>query len=514
MMNRHVMFVLVVVVPVMLLGFAGPVLAQASPWTQPQELGRGWFPDLAIGLEGRVHVVWNNGIERVVEGRDKPDRRDALFYRELRDEAWTQANDVFVTAPGISGYTVRNSIAIGPDGRLHALFRDGTDVYYAGVPWDRAWSATEWSDPIRISVRGAAYYTAIAIDATGRIHAVWTEAVEDDPQNPGQECPGCARLFYRFSTDGGRLWSLPVDLSQELQGANRPQLKVDQFNRVHIVWDAGFDWYAGRGRPTSGIYRHSADGGATWTAPVEFRLPDDTVTQTTLALTNQGNPFVVYQSVNGRRLYAQSSPNGGLTWSGPAEVPGVQTWYNELDSYSMTTDSVGNIHLVMAGIPDDQVDAVANPWLLHLTWNGTQWSAPEVIMGNELYPEWPRVGVANGNILHVVWFTRSEEERFSGNSSAYSIWHSRKFLSAPAGEGVQLFTPTPQSVPTATSAPPTSTPLPTLEPAVAHMPPADGYPEWERQGLATVLMALLPLLGVIVLFGGVTLRRGRRRQGH
>lgn len=507
-MRRSSVLWLLLLVCGTLLGSGVPTMAQGSAWTLPLEVGGGWFPDLAAGPDGSVHIIWHSGMSRdIVSEEETKDRRDALMYRELRGGTWSEVNNIFVNDFGVIGLTVRNSIAMGADGRLHVLFRREFNIDYFNAPWEQAWSAGVWSKPFRI---GAGYYTALATDSKGRVHALWTQGVPDDPETTQRKCQDCANLFYRYSDEHVELWSWPANLSHQFEGANRPQIKIDPLDRIHVVWDEGFDWYVGQGKPQTGVYRRSDDGGQTWSTTI-FGLADDTIMQTTLALDAQNNPMVVYRSIDDGRLFFQTSPDGGTNWNDPAEIPGVEARNiedNKLDNYTMATDSAGNIHLLMVGFTEDA--STDTPALLHLTWNGTAWSVPEVIMQNELFPEWPRVVVAGGNQLHVVWFTRDTLFAGEDNSNILRVWYSGKTLDVPPVPPPPIFTPTPVVMPTETPMPVLPTPIPTLQPNAAQAPVLEGQPAWEGPGLGTIAMSLLPLIGIIIVVGGFT-RKGRRR---
>lgn len=517
-----------------------PASAQSSGWLAPVELGGGWFPDLAVGPTGSVHVIWHAGRSWPIEprgdlpgagpvsempldvgpGNDVPldigpngegegedtrplqDRRDILVYREFRNGDWAPENNLFVADFGVSGLTVRNSIVLGRDGHLHILFRNGFGIDYFHAPWEQAWSAAVWSEPYTVS-SGSAYYNALAVDSTGRLHMLWTRTVADNPQQPRQVCPGCSQLFYRHAGDVERVWSWPFSLSRDFEGANRPQIKIDQRDRIHVVWDEGFDWYAGTGEPLFGVYRRSDDGGQTWNAPVPLGIKEEAVYQITLALMADGNPFVVYRGVDSQRLYYQQAIDA-TTWGSPAEVPGVRARNyesdNKLDAYSMVIDSAGTIHLLMSGYLEGQEDGTLS--LLYLNWNGTNWSTPEVVVNNERIPEWPRLAIANGNQLHAVWFSSFDRDT--------RVYYSSRTVNAPARPALALFTATPALVPTTTATPVQPTPTPTLPPEVLNAPVLQGEPQWEGPGLTTIGIALIPLVGLLLVYSGTKWRTRRR----
>jgi hypothetical protein len=469
--------------------------------------GSSWFPSIAIGPKGSVHIVWYSGIATTA---DSSGSIDMLMYRELHDGVWSPVNNVVVT--GYGGYTVRNSIVMSRDGKLHVLLRVGTTIRHVSAPWDRAWNAVAWSEPHAVSSGG--YYVALGVDSLARLHAFWSQGVLDPPGKPRPECPGCANLFYRYSDTGGEIWSEPVNLSNSPYGDNRPQVKVDSRDRIHVVWDQGKDWYVGLGKPKHGVYRRSDDRGETWRPPVYFTVPDDAVQQTTIGIAAGDNPIVVYRTLRGS-IYYQYSRDGGDTWSLPALVPGIvarDTRGNDLDQYSMSTDGEGNVHLLVVGYPTMMSGIVPGDMpsmVLHLVWNGSRWSLPEIVSANELYPEWPVITVSNGNKLHAVWYTRRADGIAADEHDRYRVWYSSRQLNLPETAPLPLFTPVPTAaptaLPTATPVPPTPTPLPE---DVATVPPISGPPRWETAALPVLALALLPSIAIVAIV--YTVRRWRR----
>jgi hypothetical protein len=285
---------------------------------------------------------------------------------------------------------------------------------------------------------------------------------------------------------------LSTNLSAAFEGANRPQIAVDGLDRIHIVWDEGYDWYAGSGQPKYGVYIRSDDGGTTWSTPVIFSLSGEQTYQTTLAVTPEGNPTVIYRTAG--HLYYQRSLDGGANWSAPSEIPGIvarSTNDPNLDRYSAAVDGNGRVHLLAVGIPTDR--AGATPSLMHLTFDGTTWSYPEVISADALYPEWPRL-VISGNQMHAVWYTRTT---LYGDNDIKQVWYSTKQTDAAPIAPITLYTPT--AIPSPTVAP-TATPLPTpLPDPYAKAQLLDSPPAWERPAMFTIGAALLPAGAVLVV---------------
>src|SRR4051794_40038942 len=103
------------VLPLFLLGislslwYSFPATAQNNGWSQPfpvsdiRKTPSSWFPDLAIGPDESVHIVWSSGLP----GTTKEDTgSDLLMYREFKNGAWSAINDIDNTGSWL--YTVRN----------------------------------------------------------------------------------------------------------------------------------------------------------------------------------------------------------------------------------------------------------------------------------------------------------------------------------------------------------------------------------------------------------------------
>jgi hypothetical protein len=542
MRNRVGLLFLLLLLGVLIWG-GFPATAQESSWSQPfavsdiRKTPSSWFPDIAIGPDGSVHIVWSSGL---VGAKKEDGDPDLLMYRQLKDGVWSAINDI--NNPGMGGYTIRNSIIMGHDGRLHILERRKVLTAYLSAPWQTAWSAQAWSEPRNINGE-TSYFNALAMDSKGVIHIFWNEAVPDDPRNPDSKCSFCSDLFYRRSADGGRTWSVPINLSQSPEGSVKQQVKIDKNDIIHVVWEEGFDWYVSKGVPTAGMYRRSRDGGKTWDPPVRFTLPSvetqppaatpqagvspqpapaplsQAPKQMTIGLYQETSPLVVYRSSTTDQIYFQYLQNDGKTWTRATPIPGIRARSindGDHDDYSMTTDGAGNIHLICTGFLADDTGQDSAPKLLHVVWDGRAWLPAEVVAADptypmvesvtadggkrlRVYPEWPRA-VISGKALHLTWFTRNEHDKNTSEHAHYQVWYSVKQLNAPAVAPLLLFTPIPTAAPPTPNPSPVSSPTPTTLPkAILHLPPISDRPAWEMSGLFVIGLALLPAISLVAL---------------
>lgn len=534
----------------------GVSTAQQAGWSTPKELSgttqSSWFPDVAAAPDGSVHVVWASGLAKnTVE-----ESMDLLMYTAQRNGAWSAPNDVNNTGTG--GFAARSSIVADSQGFINVLVRSQMRVDFVRAPELDAESFRAWTEPRKINNTSTPYYNALGRTSDGKLHALWVETVTDSPGRVRETCPNCADVFYRSSTDNGATWSSPWNMSQSAEGSMKPQLKIATDDTIHVVWEEGYDTLVAKGSPTAGAYRRSRDGGTRWDTTVRFVLPatasdtgevlPDAPKQMTLGLYKGVSPIVVYRSSITNRVYFQRSTDDGTTWEAPQVFESIRA--RELndtpwDAYAMATDSAGNVHLVLSGFVAGEATEQARPELLHLIWNGKAWSTPEVIaqsqdyadwsaVGNEdcrpapvqtaeeaarpanlcqrlqRYPEWPRIAVGEGNVLHVVWFTRNVKDRYTSDNAAYQVWYSTTLADAPARPAVALPQPTvaPSPVPTVTQEQPTAMPLPTLSPEAVATPPIRSGTAWEGPGMLVIGMAALPVMG----FLGMLIVRQRLRQ--
>jgi len=504
-----------------------------ATWTQPIPLGYGWFPDVFADLSGRVHVAWSSGQGDAISGE-----YDTVVYSTSMDgQTWSEINDI--AARPSMGAATRPAIFVDSQGVFHLTFRDHL-IYYSQA-LARSISAASLASPVLISdSTTVGYYSRLARDGQGILHLVYTQNV------PSISCAVCFHLFYRQSTDSGQDWSSPVDISilptDVPTGAVKPQILIDKQNNIHVVWEAGRGGDAQiLALATQVMYTASYDGGKTWTTPLEFVTPDSPYPTPTprfagptptplpvlvkdaraenvaIGMDGEGKLVVVWLGLPQDLIYYEVSTDQGRSWSLPQLIPGVwggmSIYGTKLDSYTIATDGAGQVHLVLVGRTSGKV----NDWftkdadgrndlsilnVLHLWWDGSHWSKPDVIttlVGD--VPEWPRLAIGDGNQLHVVWFVRDKENIYGEQGRGeYRIWYAQGVSSAPAVVPVVWSTiPTTEtSTPGTTAAPPM-----TVSPEYTALPTITTIPNYtESDILLLVIKALAPaavLVALIVL---------------
>lgn len=473
-----------------------------------------WFPDIAGDERGRVHVAWETSFLVPGASPNEPQRRViSIMHRNWDGAAWSAPNDLISPLNLPSGHIYRVGIAAGPSDRVYLTFNwDGARI--AQAPAEMSWSAGAWSAPALLTNHGAAIYMSdVAVDARGGVHAVWDQLVPTDGQaesTEGGEREFLSDLFYARSIDGGRIWKPSLNLSNTPVGCTREQIEIDPAGTIWVSWDEGWDRLTEKGKQESGWLVHSTDGGETWSAPVVFDQPEKTNVQLATASDGRGTVLAVWRATTRDEIFYSVSRDGARTWTAPAAIPGLyaRAWeWTRFDAYDLAVDGAGVFHLAavarrtLVSGPDDESDG-----LYHLAWDGTAWSAPEVIFGGEGHAEYPRLALTRGNQLHAVWFLRDQEFTEGGQ---YKIWYSRRDLPAPALTPAPTFTASPLPPATATLAvAPTRTPL-----RLAQVEAADTsslYTENDDVGLW--LLSLTPAVVMIAIVALAVYIRRRRSQ--
>lgn len=488
---------------------AGAVAAQASPWSEPLLLSTtsafSWFPDIVTDNKGNAHVVWDSSpdLEKL---NSNPLLLDAVLamYTTGRDDTWTRPNDI-AYSEGRAGI-FRASLAADSEGNIYlASALHG----FTAAQADDVTSAQLWREPQTFMVSGASYGSAMTVDNDGTIHLLWDWLIEvevPDPTNPNATIKRLAAdVFYRSSSDGGRTWSPRSDLSNTDVGEAREQIKVDKRGVIYVGWETGWDRQTEEvAKVRAVVFRSSHDGGETWSDAKVFDTPDEKNVQMTIQPDDHGGVMALWRSERQNDIYYVWSRNEGRTWSEPQAIPTLLARRNEVtrfDGYHMAVDSAGIIHLVAVGrlsLPEDS-------GVYHLTWDGSSWSEPEAIYTGEGWPEWPRIAIAQGNKMHVVWFVRNQ---LGTGGGLYKIYYSTSLTDAP--ELALVPTPTPSPTP----APPTPTPEPTRQ----SLPDFTGVDvqvdptrlRTENDDVSQLALAMTPL--VVLLGAVVVVARSIRRR--
>ena len=322
------------------------------------------------------------------------------------------------------------------------------------------------SDPVTVFDRrhGVAIHASLSYKVQ---HAAGTQACDGD-------------LVVSISRDGGLIWELPVvvddgigcDLSETQLFNDKEWIVTDNnsssgfYGRTYLTWskfESHFGAYA-----SSAIWgAFSDDGGDHWSTPKEisgsnpalctfqWTGPAGECDQNQFSVPTvqpNGTVFVAFQNEQNESIWEAGeqfddqylvikSTNGGVTWSAPAFVVGIEDGTRDfprnvngrqtLSGYQLRVNSAGNIvasprtgqlYLVFSDNRNgthDSANPVTNTDVFVMTSsNGTTWTAPtrvDASVSDQWFP-WVEVNPATGSI-GIVYNDRSTSDSKLYNAS-------------------------------------------------------------------------------------------------
>lgn len=397
--------------------------AQSSGWQQPRRMSPldqfGWFSDIAVDETGRAHVVW---------GQTGQGYEMAMYSTSSDGVAWTPPLDAL--ALPTTGAAPRPSLLADGRGELQLIMRNDDGMRFQRMRVDEVAQPSLRPEPQELAVDGAPYFSSMGLGPDGTVHIVIT----DNPVRP--ECPTCFHVYYRSLALDRRTWTAARDVSLGPEGAAKPRVVVDKKNNIFVIWESGMGGGLGRVNGDTAIrFIRSADRGETWSEPLTLSaLRGDNARSAALGVDGSGTVVVVWINTLDDRIYFTLSRDAGQTWSAPARITDVtgnwDKYKNSLDSFDMVADADGALHLAMVGrIGTDSTSLD----ILHLTWSGQQWSAPQAVASyRDDMPEWTRIKAGLGNQLHMTWSLRDAAHVFDTDNGRFTVWYARGTVNARA----------------------------------------------------------------------------------
>ncbi len=215
-------------------------------------------PDLAVGDDGSVHVVWE----------DERNKNWDIYYANSTDGGITYGANVLVTTVNKTNWQNNPTIDVDSSGTVHVAWEDNRDVnwsvYYANS-LDGFSSNTKVSED---TLPGNQWSAALRVGDTGTIHVAWE---------------GGSDIYYARSTDGGLSFGPSILINDD--GGNASQGKasiaVETGGIVHIAWEDI------RNGDSDVYYARSTDDGLSFGPNV--RINDDMTTE------GQGTPSIAVE---------------------------------------------------------------------------------------------------------------------------------------------------------------------------------------------------------------------------
>jgi hypothetical protein len=303
-----------------------------------------------------------------------------------------------VTIPGLSLCTGGSAdsatdpwLSAGPDGTVYfsgAALDLSSDPPPAELLASRSSDrGRSWSPPVAFagpSVRLEREVVTADPARPGHAYAVWWER---DPVNP---FAGSTHQFAR-TTNGGASWSKPTTLDAAPEGA------LDQSAEILVLPDGSLlatfarIQIEGAGAVQKLFASRSEDRGQSWSEPLEVtsqsiqpyldpetgdQLSNQDLTFHSAAIAPDGTVYVAWDRASSPAtgtIDIVKSSDGGVTWSGPTELPGVSAFAFEP---AIAVDSRGTVGVTWYDTRNDvpgDAPLTTDVWFAHSRDGGASW---------------------------------------------------------------------------------------------------------------------------------------------
>lgn len=273
-----------------------------------------------------------------------------------------------------------------------------------------------WDAPVTLSESGGNSFAPHIVTDGATITAIWTRFNGLDD-----------RVQSSFSTDRGETWSAPVNISNAGQNGYTAQLVTDG-TLITAIWNRS------NGNSTTIQTASSADGGATWSAPVDLPTAGQTVRAAQI-VTDGSIITAIFERFNGDNFLIQSSSSSdyGATWSLPTTLSVVGR--DSIEPQVVIDDGVISVSWNRFDGSNTRVQVASS------LDNGSSWSTPSTLSlpGQDGYAT--RL-VRTGNTITVGWSVVE-----GGGGGAFSLaqvstsvnggttWGAPTTLSSPTSDG-------------------------------------------------------------------------------
>lgn len=178
-------------------------------WLNPETIGVGFKPKVAVGSDGSVHIVWET-------------EREIYYSVKTNNGSWSTPFNLSNSANLIS---YDPDIALDSQNRPHIVWDEQvtsySDIYYVSQADNGTWLSPENISKTTID----SHFGKVKIDLNDTVHVIW----------PNADGSGVTtKMTYSYKTTSG-VWSNPMPLFND-QFSYLPKLAVSPDNELRLVW--------------------------------------------------------------------------------------------------------------------------------------------------------------------------------------------------------------------------------------------------------------------------------------
>ncbi len=172
--------------------------------------------------DGNMHVVWE----------DYRSGNGDIYYVKLDPEGNKLTNDAKISND--SAPSRNPTICVDHDDHIYIVWEDienGTSELLFAKLWYYVGNITFQENGLRVSDSDPANSMEpdVAVDATGNLSLVWTDARQDSGN-------GNLEIYYKRLTSDGAALTADTRITGDVGVSERPSIDIDSANNAHVVW--------------------------------------------------------------------------------------------------------------------------------------------------------------------------------------------------------------------------------------------------------------------------------------
>jgi hypothetical protein len=214
-------------------------------------------------------------------------------------------------------------------------------------------------------------------------------------------------IFYVTSSDGGLTWTSPVNISNTAAISTHPDIAVEKTGAIDVIW-CGADGNQGG---TDIFFTRSSDGGKTWAQPIDISNTPGISTEPALATSPDNSIHVVWTDTSkgekNKDIYYTSSFNGGKKWAKDPLLPAtdISNTPGSSTEPAIAADEDGVVHVAWL----DSTPGETHPDIYYVRKDNDNWSQPLNVSHSPRISDHPTIGCGSKGKVYVAWLDHSQK---------------------------------------------------------------------------------------------------------
>ncbi|CAN5179301.1 hypothetical protein BH10CYA1_BH10CYA1_60970 [soil metagenome] len=251
---------------------------------------------------------------------------------------------------------------------------------------------------------GEGHTPSISSDGRGHVFIVF-EGVDSRT--------GAADIYYSNSNDGGKTWTRRLDVHPTEGVSTRPRVAVEKNGAIDVVWtDTAYGVY----NPEI-YFTRSTDYGRTWITPINISQTPGASRDPQLAIGPDDSLHVIFAdtptAAPTRDIFYASSTDGGKTWSKDRQLENVSGTPGDSSEPTLAIAPDGTVH---AAWKEEDPTSATNHQIYYAQRTQNVWSTAKDVSNTRRYSYHPVVACGSTGKVFITWLDRADRE------GAADIW--------------------------------------------------------------------------------------------